>query len=103
MPPEQLGSLDDAPQRKQAGSQALGAQFGFDFSGGLLAAAFLSRQRWPMLGAAVAGLALGWAFNCKQPCGIFVLPVLACLAWLSSASPSGWASQWRASTRVKAG
>jgi hypothetical protein len=43
-----------------------------------VAAAFLSRQRWPILGAAIAGLALGWAFNCKQPYGIFVLPVLAC-------------------------
>jgi hypothetical protein len=42
-----------------------------------VAAMFLSRQRWPIVGAAVAGLALGWAVNCKQPYGLFVLPVLA--------------------------
>jgi hypothetical protein len=42
-----------------------------------VAVAFLARDRRPVLGAAVAGLLLGWAFNCKQPLGVFVLPVLA--------------------------
>jgi hypothetical protein len=41
------------------------------------AATYLGRQRWPLVGAAVAGLAMGWAVNCKQPYGLFVLPVLA--------------------------
>jgi hypothetical protein len=39
--------------------------------------AFLLRDRRPLLGAAAAGLLLGLAFNCKQPLGLFVLPVLA--------------------------
>jgi len=40
-------------------------------------AACLGRDRAPLAGAAVAGLALAWSFNCKEPLGIFVLPVLA--------------------------
>ncbi len=44
-----------------------------------VAVAFLARERRPLLGAAVAGLLLGWAVNCKQPLGLFVLPVLAAL------------------------
>ena len=32
--------------------------------------AYLSRERRPLLGAAAAGLLLGWTFNCKEPLGI---------------------------------
>jgi hypothetical protein len=39
--------------------------------------AFLTRTRRPILGAAVAGLLLGYAFNCKQPLGAFLPVVLA--------------------------
>jgi hypothetical protein len=39
--------------------------------------ALLSRHRYPLTGAAAAGLMLGLAFNCKEPFGIFALPVLA--------------------------
>ena len=39
--------------------------------------AFGSRQQRPLLGAALAGLILGVAFNCKQPLGIFLPAVLA--------------------------
>jgi hypothetical protein len=35
------------------------------------------RQNYPRAGAIMAGLALGLAFNCKEPLGVFVLPVLA--------------------------
>jgi hypothetical protein len=42
-----------------------------------VAVAFLCRNRRPLLGAALAGLLLGWAVNCKEPLGLFVLPVLA--------------------------
>jgi hypothetical protein len=60
---------------------------------GAVAAAFLCRQRWPLLGAAVAGLVLGWAYNCKQPNGLFVLPVLAALydpqkSWSKQLAPA---------------
>jgi hypothetical protein len=41
------------------------------------ATAYLGRDRRPWLGAVVAGLALGWAVNCKEPLAVFVLPVLA--------------------------
>jgi hypothetical protein len=44
-----------------------------------VAVAFLTRDRRPLLGAAAAGLLLGWAVNCKQPLGLFVLPTLAAL------------------------
>jgi hypothetical protein len=44
---------------------------------GAVAAAFLNRERRPLLGAASAGLLLALAFNVKQPLGLFVLPVLA--------------------------
>jgi hypothetical protein len=40
-------------------------------------AAFLGRERRPLLGAASAGLLLALAFNFKQPMGAFVFPVLA--------------------------
>lgn len=39
--------------------------------------AFRTRHQRPLLGAAVAGLFLGVAFNCKQPLGIFLPAVLA--------------------------
>ena len=44
----------------------------------VLAVAFAlgCRQCHPRAGAVAAGLALGLAFNCKQPLGIFVLPVM---------------------------
>jgi hypothetical protein len=37
------------------------------------------RQCYPRAGATVAGLALALAVNCKEPLGIFVLPVLAAI------------------------
>ncbi len=39
--------------------------------------AYLSREHRPLLGAAAAGLLLGWTFHCKEPLGVFVLAVLA--------------------------
>jgi hypothetical protein len=42
-----------------------------------VAVAFLCRDRRPLLGAALAGLLMGWAVNCKEPLALFVLPVLA--------------------------
>jgi hypothetical protein len=39
--------------------------------------AWYGRESRPRLFAALAGLTLGLAFNCKQPLGLFVLPVLA--------------------------
>ncbi len=44
-----------------------------------MSTALASRRRHPLAGATVAGLALGLAFNCKEPLGIFVLPVLAAI------------------------
>ncbi len=41
--------------------------------------ALTSRHRHSLAGALAAGLALGLAFNCKQPLGIFVLPVVAAI------------------------
>ena len=47
-------------------------------------------RRYRRAGAVAVGLALGLAFNCKQPLGIFVLPVMAALY-----DPAiGWRSQW---------
>jgi hypothetical protein len=40
-------------------------------------AAWLSRDRRPLLGAAIAALAMAWAVNCKPPLVFFILPVLA--------------------------
>ena len=37
------------------------------------------RRYHPRAGATVAGLALGLAVNCKEPLGIFVLPILAAI------------------------
>jgi len=55
-----------------------------------VAMALASRQRHPRARATVAGLALGLAFNCKEPLGIFVLPVLSAIY-----NPDlGWRSQW---------
>src|ERR1051326_1193405 len=51
-----------------------------------ITAAWLGRERAPILGATIAGLALAWAFNCKAPLGIFALPVLGIF--------------WQARTRV---
>jgi hypothetical protein len=42
-----------------------------------VACAWMSRKSWPVTGAAVTGLLLGFAFNCKEPLAIFVLPALA--------------------------
>jgi hypothetical protein len=42
-----------------------------------VAVAWLCRDRRPLLGAAVAGLLLAWAINCKPPLGLLALPVLA--------------------------
>lgn len=42
-----------------------------------LTLAWYGRDNKPRLFAGLAGLALGLAFNCKQPLGLFVLPVLA--------------------------
>jgi hypothetical protein len=44
---------------------------------GAICVAFRARRRWPLPGAAVAGLLLGVAFNCKEPLGIFLFAVLA--------------------------
>ncbi len=55
-----------------------------------LSSALASRQRHPGAGAVLAGLALGLAFHCKEPLGIFVLPVLAAIY-----NPKvNWRSQW---------
>ena len=54
------------------------------------------RRRWA--GAVAAGLALGLAFNCKQPLGIFILPVMASLY-----DPAAdWRSQWKRLATVAA-
>jgi len=44
---------------------------------GAAVTAILTRQRRPLLGAALAGLCLGLAFNCKQTLGAFVAAILA--------------------------
>jgi len=44
-----------------------------------LTAALINRKSRPWLGATLAGLAMGLAFNCKQPLALFVLPVLAAI------------------------
>ena len=44
-----------------------------------IAVALTCRQHRPKVGAIIAGVALGLAFYCKEPLGIFVLPVLAAL------------------------
>jgi hypothetical protein len=44
---------------------------------GAVAIALTYRQSHPRAGGIIAGLALGLAFNCKEPLGIFILPVLA--------------------------
>jgi hypothetical protein len=46
---------------------------------GALTLAWHALGRRPYLFAALAGLALGTAFNCKQPLGLFALPVLVLL------------------------
>jgi hypothetical protein len=42
-----------------------------------VAVAWMWREKRPLLAAAVAGLLMAWAVNCKQPLAILVLPVLA--------------------------
>jgi hypothetical protein len=42
-----------------------------------VSAALVYRRQHGRVGAIIGGLALGIAFNCKEPLGIFVLPVLA--------------------------
>ena len=55
-----------------------------------LVTALASRRYHPCAGATVAGLAMGLAFNCKEPLGIFILPVLSAVY-----DPDlGWQSQW---------
>ena len=55
-----------------------------------VATALASRRHHPWAGATIAGLAMGLAFNCKEPLGIFVLPVLAAIY-----DPDlEWRSQW---------
>jgi hypothetical protein len=44
-----------------------------------LTAALIHRTSRPWLGATLAGLAMGLAFNCKQPLALFVLPALAAI------------------------
>ena len=44
-----------------------------------MSTALSSRRRHPLAGATVSGLALGLAFNCKEPLGIFVIPVLTAI------------------------
>jgi hypothetical protein len=56
------------------------------------------RERHPGAGAVAAGLALGLAFNCKQPLGIFILPVLAALY----DPAAGWRSHWKRLATVRA-
>ena len=56
------------------------------------------RQRRPRAGAVAAGLSLGLAFNCKQPLGIFILPVMAALY----DPAAGWRSQWKRLATVAA-
>jgi hypothetical protein len=45
-----------------------------------LGAALIGRSRFPLGTAAVAGLGVGLALNCKEPLGIVVIPVLAAFA-----------------------
>lgn len=47
---------------------------------GALVLAWCGRVRRPHLFAGLAGLALGFAVNCKEPLGVFVLPLLALTA-----------------------
>jgi hypothetical protein len=52
--------------------------------------ALASRQHHTWIRATIAGLALGLAFNCKEPLGIFILPVLS-----ATYDPNlSWRSQW---------
>jgi hypothetical protein len=44
-----------------------------------LSIALVGRHRHAKLRAMISGLALGLAFNCKEPLGIFVLPVVAAI------------------------
>jgi hypothetical protein len=44
-----------------------------------VAAAWIGRHRAPLVGASIAGIALAWAVNSKQPLGIFGLVVLAAM------------------------
>jgi hypothetical protein len=44
---------------------------------GAVCTTYLTRRRGLILGAVVAGMLLGVAFNCKDPLGIFVLAVIA--------------------------
>jgi hypothetical protein len=44
-----------------------------------VAAAWIGKRRVPVFAASVAGIAMAWAVNSKQPLGLFVLPVLAAL------------------------
>lgn len=64
-----------------------------------LVLAWFGRRRWPRLFAFLAGLAVGAAFNCKQPLGLFVLPVLA-----TTVRPDeSWRQSWPRIALVLAG
>jgi hypothetical protein len=52
--------------------------------------ALAGRQHHTQARAIIAGLALGLAFNCKEPLGIFILPVLSAIY----DSDLRWQSQW---------
>jgi hypothetical protein len=59
-----------------------------------VAIAWMCRDKRPLIGAALAGLVMAWAINCKPPLGIFVLPVLAAVyrpgrTWRQQAAPLG--------------
>jgi hypothetical protein len=63
-----------------------------------VAASLVGRRQHRVAGAIISGLALGLAFNCKQPLGIFVLPVLAAFY-----DPErSWRRQWRSPAIVAA-
>jgi hypothetical protein len=53
--------------------------------------AFLARYQRPMVGAAIAGLMLGVAFNCKQPLGAFVFAVLGAILDRNQSLHRQWA------------
>ena len=55
-----------------------------------VAVALGRRPDRPLVAAVAAGLLLGLAFNCKQPLGIFVLPVMAALDDPKASSKSRW-------------
>jgi hypothetical protein len=55
-----------------------------------VAVALAYRRQYERTGATIAGLALGIAFNCKEPLGIFILPILVAVYDRTRA----WQLQW---------